>query len=165
MAKSKHDQVVEILYQLSKNYKSYNKVCADHVSVSSYKRIPILSRNQRGKSEVHQYRPDLWCRYGRTNKIEVFEVWDNQSEDACVEDILFAALTPNIELLYIICFNKGQYELAKTLVKVILSSLFDEDGNLLLEPPGILRYVKLLPKNIISNNYAIKRFLQKELEF
>ena len=115
MAKSRHDRVIEILYDLCKGYKGYAKVYADHIGKENYKSINILSHHKRGAAEVYPFYPDIWCTANRTGKIDIFEVWDSQSEDAkkCVEDVLFSALTPNIYLLYIICFEKEQYELAK----------------------------------------------------
>lgn len=163
MNKTKHDKIVEILYQLSKNYKSYGKVYADHIS-KDYRCLHILSRVKRGKTETIEYYPDLWCKHIRSNKIDVFEVWHKQSEESCVEDILFSALTPGIDHLHIACLSEAQYNLATKLVKIILTSVFNEETNLRLDSSTHVLLTHI-PGNILSSDTEIKKFLQKELKF
>jgi len=163
MARDRHDRVVEVLFQLARNFKPYAKVFADHIS-QNYRPLQILSSQRRGEAEVCSYYPDLWCKIKKTNKIDIYEVWDNQSDDACVADIALAALTPNVERIYIICFDKSQYDLARKLVKVMLSSLFSEEGNLLLDPSEVMKYVTLIPIKIMEGD-KLKKFLHDKLEF
>ena len=122
--KNRHDTVVSIIYNLAKKDSDYQEVYADHISVG-YETIDLKTKYHKRKAAMtYQYTPDIWCKYKRNRKIDIYEIWDNQLREACVEDILFSALTPNIETLSIICFEKKQYDLACELVKIILFSLF-----------------------------------------
>jgi hypothetical protein len=163
MSDSEHNRVIEVLYELALDFKPYGRVYVDHIS-KDYKTINILSHRKRGAADVYPYYPDLWCRTKRTNKIEIFEVWDSQIEDACITDIVLAALTPDIEALYIICLQKDQYELALKLVKVVLSSLFGEEGSLLLDPSKVAKYVTYVPAGVLDDR-RLKKFLHDKLDF
>jgi hypothetical protein len=164
MSKDRHDKVIDVLFTLAKSFKPYHRVYADHIS-KDYKPITIFSSQKRGQAQVLSYYPDLWCKIEKTNKIDVFEVWDSQSEDACVTDIVLAALTPNVQLLYVICFDKEQYDLALKLVKVILTTLFNDEGKPLLEPSEVAKYVTLIPDEVVEDNRKLKKFLHDELDF
>lgn len=146
------------------DFKPYGKVYADHIS-KAYKTINILSHPKRGAADVYPYYPDLWCRAKRTNKIHIFEVWDSQTEEACIADIVLAAPTPDVEELYIICLQKEQYELALRLVKVVLVSLLGEEERPLLDPTEVTKYVTFVPERVLEDERRLKKFLHDELDF
>lgn len=162
MANRRHDRIIEILFDLLKNDEDYKKRNADHIE-ENYKSINILSNNNRGPSKNREYNPDIWCQLKKTNEIDIIEIWDSQSREACVEDILFSALTPNVCTLSIICFEKKQQKLASELVKLLLSSLFNDEGELLLEPNKVLPYIILISEEIINDDNKIKELLRSEL--
>lgn len=165
MKKDRHNRIIKVLFELSKNYSPYTKVHADHIS-KEYKPINIISSQKRGGAEVVPYYPDLWCRT-KTNNIDIFEVWDSQTDDlkACVTDIVLAALTPNVRYLYIVCFEQEQCDLARKLAKVILTSLFNEDRTLLLESSQVKKNVTLIPNEILDEERKLRKFLDQKLEF
>lgn len=159
----RHDKAVKILLELASNYKPYGEVFA--YKSRDYKMIPIISSHKRGKVVGYPYNPDLWCKYKKSSKVDIFEVWNKQTDDACVDDIVLAALTPNVKSLYIVCLEKSRHELAQTLVKVILSSLFNQKKQYLLDPSEVMRYVKLIPNEILKDDRKMRKFLHDELEF
>jgi hypothetical protein len=163
VTRNRHNKVVKVLFELSKNYKSYRKVYAHHIS-QNYKPLQILSSQKRGEAEVYAYNPDLWCKW-KNNKIDIYEVWDNQTEDACVGDIVLAALTQDVYMIYIVCFSKRQYNLARKLVRVLLSSLFDEEGNALLDPSEVTKYLTLIPDEAMKDDGKLRKFLHDKLKF
>lgn len=161
MTVTTHDKIVRVLYELCNEYQLYKKVYADHIS-QDYKCISILTElSRRTPVKAYAYNPDLWCKY--KNGISVYEVWDNQAREACVEDILFTALTPNIRDLSIVCIQEFQYELAKELTEVILNSLYNEDSELLINPKEKL-LIALIPDNLKNHN-ELKQHLYKKLKF
>ncbi len=162
MAKNRHDRVIEILYKIVKRDKSYGKVYADHI-VKDYKSINVLSRNKRSAAEVYPYYPDLWCEYRSKKKIDVIEVWDSQSEEASAEDIILSVINPEVASLSIICFDEQQYKLANKLKKVILSNIFNEKGEQLLD--SVYVGITLIPKEILNNDNKLKAFLIKKLNY
>ncbi len=157
----RHNKVIEILFELCKKYNNYKDVYADHIN-EKYKKIPILSNN---KKILYNYQPDIWCKLKSNNKKEIFEVWDSQSEDACVGDILLSALTEDINFIYIICFEKSQYDLALKLVEIVLSSIFNEKGEHLLPYLEIKKYITLIPEEIIDDENKVKNYLHDKLKF
>ena len=159
----RHDKAVKILLELARTYKPYGEVSA--YKSRDYKKISIISSHKRGKVVGYPYYPDLWCKYTRSNKLDIFEVWNKQNDDACVDDIVLAALTPNVQSLYIVCLEKSKHELAQILVKVILSSLFNEKKKYLLDPSEVMRHVKLIPNEILKDDCKMREFLHDELEF
>jgi len=158
---SLHDKVVSTLYELCRGYKPYSKVYADHVNVP-YKVIQIHSQELRRVAAVYKFQPDVWARYKRGG-VDVFEVWDSQTPSDCTEDILFSALTPGIQYLSIVCLGRGQYELAKILSAVILTTLHDEEGKSLLDNRNVL--ISRIPEEIKSDPQKIKLQLKKDFEF
>lgn len=161
MASNQHDVTIKILYELCKAC-NYEDVYADHISVP-YKIVPILSSHGRGTPEVYSYHPDVWCKYKKTKKLDVIEVWDEQLEDASVADVILSALAPNIATLSIICFDEKTANLAKKLSKVILGSVYDEKGGLLLDPSNVLKFILRIPDNIQGDQVKVKSYLKKNL--
>ena len=93
-------------------------------------------------------------------------MWDNQTKGACAEDILFSALTPNISDLCIVCIQEYQYDLAKELTEVALNSLYNDEGDLLLDPKDRDRvFIASVPEICLKNYSKLKKYLYKRLEF
>jgi len=161
MPRSRHDRVVEILYNLAK--KIYEISYA--YNISEYETIDIITKSHKRRAAItYPYSPDLWCKDKRTGRIDVYEVWDKQLPDACVGDIVLSALTPNIDTLSIICFDKKQEELAHKLAEVILYSLFDDKRQFLLNPNLVKPYITLIPKDIQNNVVKIEDYLREKLK-
>lgn len=161
MASNQHDVVIKILYELCKAC-NYEDVYADHIGVP-YKSVPILSSHGRGTPEVYSYNPDVWCKYKNTKKLDVIEVWDEQLEDASVADVILSALAPDIVTLSVICFNEKTADLARKLSKVILGSIYNEKGELLLDPSNVLEFILRIPDNIQGDQIKVKNYLRKNL--
>jgi hypothetical protein len=153
-----HGKVVRILYELSINYEWYEKVYADHIS-EDYQPIIIHSPlTRRGDVKTLNYNPDVWAEY-KQGRVDVFEVWDSQSDAECVKDLLMAALTPKIKYLHIICLQKSQEEIAEKLNKIILWSLYNKFGKYLLEENP---YIVFVPDNLDSE--GIRNLLMNKLD-
>lgn len=73
-----HDNVVKILKELADKYPHYSKV------------VPYLDRREPIKIAFEAltvyYYPDLWAINKRTKRIDVYEVWNTESEDQAIAD-------------------------------------------------------------------------------
>jgi hypothetical protein len=139
----------------------YEEVYADHLGVP-YRSITIKEQiHRRGTPEVHSFSPDIWCRYN--NKTDVIEVWDEQSDDASVADVILPALVEKISTLSIICFDDETEKLAKKLSKVILSSVHNEGGDPLLPLSNISKYILRIPDDIQRDQTKMKDYFKEEL--
>jgi hypothetical protein len=155
-----HDEIVEILAELCEE-NGYVKICAHHVSEGYEPLIVVLPR--RGRPLAENFYPDVWAETKR-RLIDIYEVWHTESELDAVQDILFSALTKNIQYLHIICTGQNiTKERAGDLVDLILSKIHDEKGKHLLHPDYV--YVASVPEEMQGNKRAIKRHLRKALGF
>jgi hypothetical protein len=156
-----HNKVVRAVCELCLKYAPYKKVFADGIG-KKYRPIVIHSKPLKGgKAETITYNPDVWAETTK-GTVDVFEVWDTEAEAECVEDVLWFALTKNIGYLHIVCLNKDQEELAWKLDKIVLNSLFDEDG----EPLSVHhRIIALVPHDFVKQDKKLTSFLYHELEF
>jgi len=163
MLASRHDRTVEILYGLCKAHRSYRAVYADHLE-TPFKPIEISPSHVMGlQGKPYRFRPDLWARL-KNNKIDLIEVWDEQSEAGGVQDFVLAALTPRIATFTIVCFDKATVDNAKALAGVILPSLHDEEGNRLLDPSEVTSRIIGVPEQIQNDDAALKKFLSDRLK-
>jgi hypothetical protein len=158
--------VVGILYELAKKNNSYKESYADHIGVA-FQPLEIISPPVKGvRPEIHQYNPDMWAKL-KNNTIDVYEVWDSQSEFSrqadCVQDILLPALTQNIATLSIVCFDQDAADFARRLGRIILPSIHDEHGKMKLDPSEMLPYVIAIPEEIQTSRTQMKAFLSKKL--
>jgi len=164
----RHNKIIEVLFELSKEFKGYKEVHADHIpNISKGEIIQICSKPNKSDAKIgitscFNYRPDLWCEK-KGNKIDIFEVWDSQSQEACVEDVLFSALAPNIDYLCIICFNEYEANIAKSLTKLILPHLLNKNENPLLDQNRVL--VTFISEEILNDKDKLKKYLHDELKF
>ena len=164
MANTRHDVAVRILYELCKPLSYYSEVHADHIQDEEYKNIDLLAPHKRGVSEaVSSYTPDVWCRTRSTNRIDVYEVWDGQSDSDSVEDILFAALTPGIYTLSIVCFEKETKDFATKLAKIILNSIHNAKGEPLLDAGSVLPYIVYLQPSDWKDEVIMRQELKRAL--
>jgi hypothetical protein len=163
MLASRHDRTVEILYGLCKAHRSYTEVYADHLK-TPFKPI-ALKPPAGGKSqgEQHLFKPDVWAKT-RDDRVDLFEVWDEQSEAGGVMDVSLAALTPNVASLSIVCFDKTTVYNAKSLALTILSSIHNERGENPLDPSDVVRRVISIPAYVQNEDAALKSLLADKLK-
>jgi len=156
-----HNRVVRVVYELCQEYSRYKKVFADGIG-KKYRPIVILSKPSKGgRAETVTFNPDVWAETAK-GRVDVYEVWDTEFEAECVEDVVWFALTKNNGYLHIVCLDKNQEEVARKLDKIVLNSLFDEDG----EPLSVHhRIIALVPQDLIKQDRKLKSFLYNELEF
>lgn len=120
MAGTWHNNIVQILRELcEQNVKTglYKKVCdgnSDPISINY-------------KKQNYFYQPDLYAVYQKTEKIDVFEVIDAESEGEAVMDIVYSALTPHINVLCVVCSDDSKLEAIKTHARIILNKIFDDN--------------------------------------
>jgi len=156
---NRHDRVVEILYGVCRAHRSYKEVFADHVN-ARFKPIEIPWSDGGGHS--YHFKPDVWARYP-DRKVDVIEVWDEQSEAGGIQDMTLTAITPGLESMTIICFDQSAVEKAKELAGVVLSSVHNSRGGFLLDPAEVMRQTVLVPEKIQSDDAAIKSLLKEGL--
>lgn len=161
MLQNRHDRVIEILFGICKAHRSYKEVYADHLR-TPFKPIMIPSAEESGRPQSYKFRPDVWARLP-SKKIDVLEVWDEQSEAGGVQDLILTALTPGLATLTIICFDQMSVDKAKGLARTVLSSVYSKNGEVLLSPDDVARRVILIPEGIQNDDTAIKEFLKDKL--
>lgn len=156
-----HNRVVRVVYELCQHYSRYKRVFADGIG-KKYRPIVILSNPLKGgRAETMTFNPDVWAETAK-GRVDVYEVWDTETQAECVEDALWFALIKNNGYLHIVCLDKDQEDLAKKLDKIVLSSLFDEDGEPLSPHHRIIAHVS---QDLIKQDRKLKSFLYRELEF
>lgn len=158
---NRHDRVVEILYGVCKAQGSYRIVYADHLKVP-FKPIMITSATEGEGLQTHPFKPDVWAK--RPNRlVDVFEVWDEQSDAGAVQNLLLSALTPKLATMTIICFDQISVDKARKLATLVLSSVFNKEGKMLLNPAEVSRRVILISEKIQNDDAAVKKFLEGKL--
>lgn len=161
---TRHNRAVKALYDLCKESGIYKEVNADHVATDSpYTSLVVLSHHTRGQPELLTYNPDVWGKLRKTNKIDVYEVWDSQSDEASISDVLLSALTLNIGTLSIVCFDGETKTFAHKLVKIILNSVRNSNGEPLLDPSEALPYIVELTAAEPVSDAAMKEALAESL--
>jgi hypothetical protein len=158
---NRHDRVVEILYNLCKTRGPYKAVYADHIGVPA-RSIQIHSPRGGGELKGHSFMPDVWGRLPN-GKVDVLEVWDEQSEAGGVQNLLWTALTPHLNSMAIVCFDQKSVEHAKELTRLILSSIFNGKGEPFVDPEEVARRIIVIPKKSHNDDLAIRALL--ELKF
>ncbi len=159
----RHNQVVKILYELCQSHRDYIEVSADQIGVP-FKPIDIVSQHAKGqRPAIYPYHPDVWAKLKRTNTKDTYEVWDGQSASDSVGDIVLSALTPSIRTMSMVCFDQHTSELAETLAKVILPSIRNEKGAVLLSKDDVLPYIVTVPEEIQRNDSKLREFLSEKL--
>lgn len=163
-ASTRHNRVVKALYELCKGSGIYKDVSADHITTDApYTSLVVLSHHTRGQPELFTYNPDVWGELRKTNKIDVYEVWDSQTDEASISDVLLSALTLNIGTLSIVCFDGETKALAHKLVKIILNSVRNPKGEFLLDPSEALPYVVELTAAETASDVTMKEALAGSL--
>jgi len=150
-----HNMIVEMLEDL----------CNEWVEKGKYRRvydgnvdpIPISYRKQ-----VYLYKPDLYAIASDTGKVDIFEVIDTESEGEAVMDIIYSALTPNVNGLCMVCSDNSKLEIIKKHAQIILNKIFTEDKELFLE--FYPRYFVYVPKETKVKK-TVKSLLRERLEF
>jgi len=158
---NRHDRVVEILYGVCRAHRPYTAVYADHLR-APFKPIGIPAGKGGEVSKVYHFRPDVWARLSN-GKIDVIEVWDEQSEAGGVQDLILTALTPRLNSMTIVCFDEAAVAKAKELASAVLSAAYNGSGSLLLDPSEVARRVILVPEKIQSDDAAIKQLVKDRL--
>jgi len=163
-----HDEVVEILYELCKEYKTskgkhyYSSIYADHIS-QGYKPIILTGNITKHKPFARNYSPDIWAQVSRKQQYDIYEVWHTETEAEAVQDIVFSSLVKGVQYIYIVCAGKGLTgDDAEQLGNLILRENRDEKG-ILIEAREI--QIVDLPEKLPSNKVNMKKFLRKKLGF
>jgi len=150
-----HNMIVKILEDL----------CQDWVEKGKYKKvydgnidpIPVSYKKQ-----VYLYKPDIYAIVSETEKVDVFEVIDTETEGEAVMDIVYSALTPHISNLCMVFSDNSKLETVKRHAQIILNKIFTEDGKQFLDLNP--RYFVHVPREakVIK---TIKKQLKEQLEF
>jgi len=150
-----HNTIIEILEDLCNEWvekRRYRRVYDGNIDP-----IPVSYRKQ-----VYLYKPDIYAIVSDTGRIDVFEVLDAESEGEAVMDIVYSALTPNINSLCMVCSEDTKLMLIKKHAQIILNKILDEEQEPLLVPN--LRYFVHIPKEERVKR-TIKKQLKERLEF
>ena len=159
----RHNRVVKILYELCESFGGYSDVYADHVH-QSYRPIDIVTPHAKGQeATTYPYHPDVWAKLEKNNLVDIYEVWDGQSDSDSVEDVALSALVGNVSTLSIICFNEEVASFANRLVRLILPSVHDAKGESLLDKDSVLPYIVTIPSDMQSSDQKIQQFLSEKL--
>lgn len=157
-----HNAVVSALFQLCEENDSYDKVWDGN-------KRPIGITVGR---TAYYYQPDIYATYWRTRKLDVYEVIDSETEPELVTDLVYAALTPNVETIAMVFSNPEKLERAKVHGKILLSRLCQESmtiegTSVFYEPLSELfkpKYLVHVPKRL-TDVKSIRRILKRKLEF
>jgi len=150
-----HNMIVKILCHLCQDWVEkgkYKKVCNGNIDP-----LPVTYKKQ-----VYFYQPDLYAIHIDTEKVDVFEVIDTESEGEAVMDLIYSALTPHIGNLCVVCSDNSKLEAIKTHARIILNKIFTENKEPFLEfNPRYFVYVPREARVIRT----IKKQLKEQLEF
>jgi hypothetical protein len=160
MSRSIHDKVVRILYELCKSNKEYSNVYADHIAENYQPIIIVPSTKKTQEVATLKYNPDIWAEC-KNSKIDVFEVWDKETENECIADMVLFALTKNNRYLHIVCFDEEHKKLAEKLDKIILDTVCNEGGKYL---STYKIFIALIPEKLFKNKKKLKNYLRKTLK-
>lgn len=160
-----HFIVVNLLESLCMRYKVNDKPYYLSREIHSGHRKkegkPIgISHLRRGKSFTDKYYPDVWAKLVANGKIDVYQVWHTESEETTIRDIVYSALTPNLNELYVFVTGENiSSSRAENLINLILYQLHDENGHLLLDP----RNVGLFDISELKDENEMEKFIRKSL--
>ncbi|MDI6820531.1 MAG: hypothetical protein QMC89_06490 [Candidatus Hodarchaeaceae archaeon] len=141
MAGKWHNTIVEILEELCQEWVEqgyYKKVCdgnANPITVS-YKKTP------------YYYQPDLYAIRPKSEKVDIYEVVDTESEGEAVMDIVYSALTPRVNLLLLVCSDGSKLQAIKGHAEIILNKMLDEDGKPFSKKMYSPRYFVHIPREM-----------------
>jgi hypothetical protein len=156
---SEHDEIVKILFELCQDY-NYSQIHAYNIS-EECDPLPI-TLPRRGRSLTENYNPDIWAETKR-RLIDIYEVWHSETESEAILDILYSALTKNVNYLHIVCTGDNITEdRAEDLVYLILGKLY-KGGYRAIHPSWV--YITGIPEEIKGNSKGIKRHLKKAFGF
>jgi len=155
-----HNRIVQILDEL----------CEENVKAGVYKKVydgnsePIAVSC---KKQTYYYQPDLYAVSPKSEKIDVFEVIDTESEGEAVMDIVYSALTPHINVLCIVCSDDSKLKAIKTHAKIILNKIFDDNKKSYAHifNPKYFVHVSRSSRFTKKSMTAIKRQLRLEMDF
>lgn len=150
-----HEMILEILRDLCQEYvekEKYKKVKDGNIDP-----LPISYRKH-----VYLYRPDLYAIWSETEKVDVYEVIDTESEGEAVMDIVYSALTPHIGNLCMVFSDSSSFEKVKKHARIILNKIFTEDREPFLELNP--RYFVHVPKETKVKK-TVRNQLRERLEF
>jgi len=155
-----HDNVVKILKELADKYPHYSKV------------VPYLDRREPIKIAFEAltvyYYPDLWAINKRTKRIDVYEVWNTESEDQAIADIYLSAKIPNLLNICIVCVktrkNSWTKEHAYNIVVTVLKDL--EAGNPSLKSVRVSHvFIAEVGRNELKDDKKLRESLSRQFEF
>ena len=167
MSLNRHDRVVKIAYDLCRASPNYRAVYAD-LPKTRFKPIVISAGrgSERGKGVAapltYEFRPDVWGKL-RSGGVDVIEIWDEQSEAGAVRDFVLAALTPGVRTFSIICFDQKTSDRAREVAAVVLSSIHDGEGRLLLDPEQVGPRTFFVPERIQNDDGGVRKLVKEKL--
>jgi hypothetical protein len=157
MAGKWHNLIVDILSELCWEWVdqgNYKKVCngnSEPITVSYKKRS-------------YYYQPDLYAIRPKSEKVDIYEVIDAETEGEAVMDIVYSALTPRASLLNIVCSDSSKLEAIKDHAQIILNKMFDEDGKEFASIMFNPQFFVHVPRSMKSRK-KIRALLKRKLEF
>jgi hypothetical protein len=155
-----HDRVVKMLKELAEGYHHYSKV------------VPYLDKREPIKIAFEtftiDYYPDLWAVTKRLKKIDVYEVWNTESEDQAIADIYLSAKIPNLLNICIVCVktrsDSWTKEHAKNIIVTVLKDL--EAGNPSLKSVRVGHvFIAEVGRNELKDDKKLRESLTRQFEF
>lgn len=149
-----------MLKELANEYPHYSKV------------VPYLDKREPIKVAFETltiyYYPDLWAVTKRAKRIDVYEVWNTESEDQAIADIYLSAKIPNLLNICVVCVktrsDSWTKEHAKNIVVTVLKDL--EAGNASLKSIRADHvYVAEVGKDELNDEKKLRESLSKQFEF
>lgn len=165
-----HDKLVKLIAELCEECKTsshkeyYSVVYADHLKEREYKPLVVARAKRRQKPLAENYHADVWAKR-QNRKIDVYEVWHSETIDEAITDIFLSSMVKNIDHFHVVCTGYNiTADRAADLVDIVLLSVRNEDGEVLLSPENT--YVTEIPDEIDRRKLnELKKYLREELGF
>lgn len=157
-----HNAIRDTLFELCETYDPYDKVWDGN-------KRPIGITVGR---TTYYYQPDIYATYERSQKVDVYEVIDSESDGELVMDLVYSALTPRAETIGMVFSDAKKLETAKNHAKIILGRLCQESftiegSSVFYEPLSDLyqpKYFVHIPKRMLNRD-KIRKSLRRGFEF
>lgn len=159
-----HELAVDVTTELFHEFKKNGKEHYAEVHGYREQRPLVISSPRKGRALTRNFYPDIWAKGGRLGMTDVFEVWDSESEDSAIADILHAALVSQGRWLGILCTGRViNGNDALELCKFLSEKLHGMKGNKILDTPNYT--VAQLPSDIGMDRERMKKFIKDNFGF
>jgi hypothetical protein len=153
-----HSLVIDALEDLVEDYRDY-----DDSEIHLGEDFPYPALIPTGKSShlSLRYKPDLWVKWQAKKRYDIYEVWDNETEEKAVFEILRVAYTPWVKYYSIICISDSwRAKDAKKYAQAILGNL--KEPNVTYDRDVSITEVD---RNRTNLRFFLRSKLAKDLEF